>query len=248
MQSKLMPWAKGLLLAIPALSVMSASVYFSLLSAEMSFLPAQIFDLQDHFNKAVDLLVPVFLGTILTALISGRLLFMKPSEAVEPLTLKAIVSIAFYVVLGIILTFIYAISNSSKAYVILIFLSLLIVMFGAARFFQTSLFNKYVVTSGFKIIWGLLVLTALGAYLYTAQERALERAVRAHYASDERVLVDKFSIGILIIEDRKFKIEASDGRVIAEGAPINPIKKTIACSAGVQWTCRHNKDFRSADR
>lgn len=233
------------LLLIPAISVIAANFYFIMLASKIEAIPVNAFDLQDHFNKAVDLLFPVFFILIGSLLFASLIIASDKDENYQiedkPLS-RYRTSTTIFLFLAL---YGFLVTSVENRWVDFTFLMLLVTPFmGSFGRFAVAAWTKRDPNST-ESKWIVLSILLIGTFVIVLIRKFdldYWEAIDKYSETGELVYVDKLSMGSLVIDENRFRVLNEQGDVLIEGKELPEKWEPIACRLGWKWSCRFTKE------
>lgn len=227
----------AILLVSPA-ALVGAGIHYSLLFHRVDIFPSSILTIKDHFDKAVDLLLPVFLYSVITLI--GSLMFADAIGVGESREKKIHAwRLRFYdTALLATAILVYYFLRKGDAW-----LGLLIIMIAMIRIYLdviSWLFGKYFHSESKKIVRILFFLYMLFFLMLSVMVRNVDdhliKASERFYANESDVIIDRLDVGFLMIRDGRY-ILSRDGNELIVGKTVADKDASRACEAGLEWAC-----------
>lgn len=237
------------LLIVPILALVSANYYFVLLAWRLDVFPVSIFTVQDHFDKAIDLLLLVFGYMLITNVVIGYFMgvFGEPFVQRPPARRRSFLD--FLPVVTLVLGVFELITSPTEE----AWFGILMILLTVFGLFTTNIM-KIVVTVFFVrrkyynlALGSLIAIMFVGAHIFRHVESDVRRSKERYFEFDRVILQDKFSIGYLVVDDQRFRIVSDSGESLFEGERFSTESKSPGCEWGWSWACRKNIRFDAVD-
>ena len=234
----------------PILSLLGASIYFGLLSFEIKIVPFSAFDLKDHFDKAADLFLPVFVVSAVASLLS-YLLAMEMMERAEAHNAQSNERHIFRrsvkvisTLLGFVILFV-----APPIFRTLAFMGLMLVPFSFIMrrliFYKSSTLSDRVLRERFRLYFMpySTIFVAI-IYLVLQYDLAIFGAKTRHLETDNRVIIDKIELGLIVIEEDEYRLVLEDGATTMIGPKVEYSSIPYACRWGLEFACRNTLQLK----
>ena len=230
-------------LLAPAIALVGANIHFRLLADRTGLFNVNVFTLQDHFDKAVDLMIPVFLlfglSISFVILLAERSIDEDKKKEADGQKKKKR-SIRRERLLGIVLAFgvSYLVPGTMRWLALIIILTValqpIVAMLSdyAEQKVQWESDSTYFRLS-FVMFLSAGMLTGLGMNL----EGSVNSAAKSHWATEKRIIFDRISSGYIVIDEGQFRLTTESGDLVFSGAEIPEKISSGLCRDVGGWTC-----------
>ncbi len=201
------------ILLVPAVAIISAAITLDGL-AGYTGVAADVFGVQDYFDKAVDLLIPVFLSFVGSVFLGVTIAMLSPDES-EPTRKQAGHERGYRkrtwkrtLILALLAVFFIAITPHKKNSVMLIAAFVVFFPYALNWVYKVADHNwpeRRAETHNMAMIGIMISIATLIAIQYNLEEKLLD-AEQRHMTSGDVVILDKFSIGWLILKDGQYHL------------------------------------------
>ena len=242
------------LILVPCISLLSANLYFYLFASQVDIVTAGLFGVQDHFDKAVDFLIPVLIG-VLPAMAGMVVLDERVNSAEWIKHVNTRVSLRSRYKLVFVTGSVFSILGS-----ILLWLLPFERMWFAIAFFApgispfVAVYSRFLARrysrwnsqiafdAAFAVSGGIIFLTV---FVFVQTSSVLRHAKEQYFTNGTRSILETTSLGLLAIERGSYVLIGVEGQIVVEGKTITPVSKSYACRIGWSWTCSWSIDYRN---
>lgn len=239
------------LLGVPSVALLSANFFFMYRSFFISVIPYPAFTLQDHFDKAVDFLTPIFvLGAIVVAasvLVPRMVMTVAPVEPDENAHFIHPVIAKWFLVVGTLVSaaVFFFLPASEFGFAVVAFTTGLAPLYLSFvyRVFSPNPHPGQNANYFWMALSGLLYVATIFALVMMTVEAQVSKATIRYLKDQKLVLLDSSSSGWLVIDDGEYKIIRQDGSLVAAGQPIKTESTSAACRMFSGFFCATTKNY-----
>jgi hypothetical protein len=241
-----------LLLLVPAVALISANGFYLYRSLFVNFVPYTMYTLQDHFDKAVDFLIPIFVATILMIaliwVVIGLMDWGRGKNSNTGSTVKKrrlTLGLNWIIALNALLTCALLYFCPPPFYMIGLFGVVCAALVKALEIFSDK--RPDLIINHNNLFWvaafGSIYALSCAYFIMYSVHGQLAAAKVAYLVSHERTLIDSSSVGWLVIDDGRYKVIQQDGSLVANGPKILTKSKSPACRQFEGVFCLTSRDF-----
>lgn len=250
-----------LLVITPAISLVSANLHFQIIAGAAELFPARMFTLQDHFDKAVDLLIPVFLMYVLAACIGAAhtelsgdsseselpeltpeelAVFIKKEKRKE---FRSNIRIATFTAIWMLIT----VGPLKWLGLFGIFLVVSVPLNRLLTKIAGKVFNWDYDATFMRVAFATSIVAAIVVGIVITAKSGLIHANQKYWDTREEVIIDKFGPNYFIIRDARYYLIDGEGAPIFIGNKIPERAESISCAYIGGRACWNSHDLTGDD-